>query len=175
MFVSLSPMRLHQHPDCAAVTFVALGNGAPDLSANIAAISAGEVTLSAGAFTGAAMFVQVRMIRGWCGWRQSCIALSNFQAADGNRSSHSPNTSSSAATNMCACAAAAAAACGMLQCVVAAELVGLAGDNGIKCGGAMLRDVGVYCLAIMSVLLAFSLGQVRSERGLNMYMRHRLI
>jgi hypothetical protein len=43
-----------------AVTFVALGNGAPDLSANIAAISAGEVVLSAGAFTGAAMFVQVR-------------------------------------------------------------------------------------------------------------------
>lgn len=43
----------------AAVTFVALGNGAPDLSANIAAISAGEVVLSAGAFTGAAMFVQV--------------------------------------------------------------------------------------------------------------------
>jgi Ca2+/Na+ antiporter len=43
-----------------AVTFVALGNGAPDLSANIAAISAGEVTLSAGALTGAAMFVQVR-------------------------------------------------------------------------------------------------------------------
>lgn len=42
-----------------AVTFVALGNGAPDLSANIAAISAGEVVLSAGAFTGAAMFVQV--------------------------------------------------------------------------------------------------------------------
>jgi hypothetical protein len=42
------------------VTFVALGNGAPDLSANIAAISAGEVVLSAGALTGAAMFVQVK-------------------------------------------------------------------------------------------------------------------
>lgn len=42
-----------------AVTFVALGNGAPDLSANIAAISSGEITLSAGALTGAAMFVQV--------------------------------------------------------------------------------------------------------------------
>jgi hypothetical protein len=49
----------------AAVTFVALGNGAPDLSANIAAISAGEVVLSAGALTGAAMFVQVRRTR--CG------------------------------------------------------------------------------------------------------------
>ena len=49
----------------------------------------------------------------------------------------------------------------VLQCVVAAELISLAGDGGIKCGGAMLRDVGVYCLAIMSVLLAFSLGQVR--------------
>jgi hypothetical protein len=47
-----------------AVTFVALGNGAPDLSANIAAISAGEVVLSAGAFTGAAMFVQVNPL-GW--------------------------------------------------------------------------------------------------------------
>lgn len=49
-----------------------------------------------------------------------------------------------------------------LQCVVAAELIALAGDSGIKCGGAMLRDVGVYCLAIFSVLLAFVLGQVRS-------------
>jgi hypothetical protein len=51
---------------CSAVTFVALGNGAPDLSANIAAISAGEVVLSAGAFTGAAMFVQVRPWAGKC-------------------------------------------------------------------------------------------------------------
>eukprot|EP00878_Enallax_costatus_P021309 GHUV01022555.1.p1 GENE.GHUV01022555.1~~GHUV01022555.1.p1 ORF type:complete len:512 (+),score=108.21 GHUV01022555.1:224-1759(+) len=90
-------------PRFAGVTFVALGNGAPDLSANIAAISSGEITLSAGALTGAAMFV---------------------------------------------------------QCIVAAELVALAGHNGIKCGGAMLRDVGVYCLAIFSVLLAFALGQV---------------
>lgn len=47
-----------------------------------------------------------------------------------------------------------------LQCIVAAELVALAGPSGIKCGGAMLRDVGVYCLAIFSVLLAFALGQV---------------
>lgn len=47
-----------------------------------------------------------------------------------------------------------------LQCIVAAELVALAGHNGIKCGGAMLRDVGVYCLAIISVFLAFALGQV---------------
>lgn len=53
-------------PLCSAVTFVALGNGAPDLSANIAAISAGEVVLSAGAFTGAAMFVQVRPWAGKC-------------------------------------------------------------------------------------------------------------
>jgi Ca2+/Na+ antiporter len=52
-----------------AVTFVALGNGAPDLSANIAAISAGEVTLSAGALTGAAMFVQVRQLL------RSCICV----------------------------------------------------------------------------------------------------
>ncbi|KAF8061302.1 BUB3.2 [Scenedesmus sp. PABB004] len=89
-------------PRFAGVTFVALGNGAPDLSANVAAISAGEVVLSAGALTGAAMFV---------------------------------------------------------QCIVAAELIALAGPDGIKCGGAMLRDVGVYCLAITSVLLAFALGQ----------------
>lgn len=41
-----------------AVTFVAMGNGAPDLSANISAIRSGQVALSAGAFTGAAMFVQ---------------------------------------------------------------------------------------------------------------------
>jgi hypothetical protein len=47
----------------------------------------------------------------------------------------------------------------LLQCIVAAELVALAGPRGIKCGGAMLRDVGVYCLAIFSVLLAFLMGQ----------------
>lgn len=53
-----------------------------------------------------------------------------------------------------------------MQCIVAAELVALAGPSGIKCGGAMLRDVGVYCLAIFSVLLAFALGQV-GVRGLS--------
>jgi hypothetical protein len=52
-----------------------------------------------------------------------------------------------------------------VQCVVAAELIALAGDSGIKCGGAMLRDVGVYCLAILSVLLAFSLGTVSQTAG----------
>lgn len=41
-----------------AVTFVALGNGAPDLSANISAIKSGGIQLSAGGITGAAMFVQ---------------------------------------------------------------------------------------------------------------------
>jgi len=45
-------------PRFAGVTFVAMGNGAPDLSANISAIRNGSVQLSAGAFTGAAMFVQ---------------------------------------------------------------------------------------------------------------------
>lgn len=35
------------------VTFVAMGNGAPDLSANISAIRNGSVQLSAGALTGA--------------------------------------------------------------------------------------------------------------------------
>jgi hypothetical protein len=48
----------------------------------------------------------------------------------------------------------------VLQCVVAAELVAIAGDTGIKCGGAMLRDVGVYGVAVSSVLLAFALGKV---------------
>ena len=37
---------------CFAVTFVAIGNDAPDLSANISAIRNGEVLLSAGALTG---------------------------------------------------------------------------------------------------------------------------
>ncbi|GAX77163.1 hypothetical protein CEUSTIGMA_g4608.t1 [Chlamydomonas eustigma] len=45
-------------PRVAGVTFVALGNGAPDLSSNINAIKAGNVLMSAGALTGAAMFVQ---------------------------------------------------------------------------------------------------------------------
>ncbi|GAX77541.1 hypothetical protein CEUSTIGMA_g4985.t1 [Chlamydomonas eustigma] len=45
-------------PRFAGVTFVAMGNGAPDLSANISAIRNGSVQLSAGALTGAAMFVQ---------------------------------------------------------------------------------------------------------------------
>ncbi|KAG2490267.1 hypothetical protein HYH03_011222 [Edaphochlamys debaryana] len=45
-------------PRFAGVTFVAIGNGAPDLSANISAIRNGGVLLSAGALTGAAMFVQ---------------------------------------------------------------------------------------------------------------------
>ena len=44
-----------RHPRCCpapAVTFVALGNGAPDLSSNINAIRSGNVLLSAGALTG---------------------------------------------------------------------------------------------------------------------------
>ena len=45
-------------PRFAGVTFVAMGNGAPDLSANISAIRSGSIQLSAGAITGAAMFVQ---------------------------------------------------------------------------------------------------------------------
>lgn len=84
-----------------AVTFVALGNGAPDLSSNIAAIHAGEVQLSAGALTGAALFV---------------------------------------------------------QCIVAGELVAM--GRGVKCRGAMMRDVGVYCVSITSVLVVFMLGRV---------------
>jgi sodium/potassium/calcium exchanger 6 len=83
------------------VTFVALGNGAPDLSSNIFAIRSGQVQLSAGALTGAALFV---------------------------------------------------------QCIVAAELVQMGG--GVKCAGAMYRDVSVYCLSIVSVLIAFMTGHV---------------
>ncbi|GLI68437.1 hypothetical protein VaNZ11_012853 [Volvox africanus] len=45
-------------PRFAGVTFVAIGNGATDLSANITAIRNGDVLLSTGALTGAAMFVQ---------------------------------------------------------------------------------------------------------------------
>lgn len=39
-------------PRFAGVTFMVLGNGAPDISSNVSAIRAGEVTLSAGALTG---------------------------------------------------------------------------------------------------------------------------
>jgi Ca2+/Na+ antiporter len=45
-------------PRFAGVTFVALGNGAPDLSSNASAIRSGEYLLAAGAITGGAMFVQ---------------------------------------------------------------------------------------------------------------------
>ncbi len=95
------------HAACPAVTFVALGNGAPDLSANITAIRSGDVLLSAGALTGGAMFV---------------------------------------------------------QCIVAAELVAMGG--GAKCGGAMMRDVGVYSISIFSVLIAFTIGRVSVFRAL---------
>lgn len=83
-------------PLSTAVTFVALGNGAPDLSANIAAISAGEVVLSAGAFTGAAMFVQVRTLGGGSShWRSHfCTGvhfprgLTNHQQSNAGRHRH---------------------------------------------------------------------------------------
>ena len=45
-------------PRLAGVTLLAIGNGAPDLSSNSHAIASGAVHLSAGALTGAAMFVQ---------------------------------------------------------------------------------------------------------------------
>eukprot|EP01025_Chloroclados_australasicus_P046673 TRINITY_DN51504_c0_g1_i1.p1 TRINITY_DN51504_c0_g1~~TRINITY_DN51504_c0_g1_i1.p1 ORF type:complete len:701 (-),score=80.84 TRINITY_DN51504_c0_g1_i1:509-2479(-) len=48
-------MRLPQR--FAGVTFLAIGNGAPDISATVAAITQGEYELSFGALTGAAMFV----------------------------------------------------------------------------------------------------------------------
>eukprot|EP00201_Polytomella_parva_P023357 CAMPEP_0175047002 /NCGR_PEP_ID=MMETSP0052_2-20121109/5350_1 /TAXON_ID=51329 ORGANISM="Polytomella parva, Strain SAG 63-3" /NCGR_SAMPLE_ID=MMETSP0052_2 /ASSEMBLY_ACC=CAM_ASM_000194 /LENGTH=2024 /DNA_ID=CAMNT_0016310823 /DNA_START=425 /DNA_END=6497 /DNA_ORIENTATION=+ len=45
-------------PRFAGVTFVAIGNGAADLSSNAAALRSGNVQLAMGALTGAAMFVQ---------------------------------------------------------------------------------------------------------------------
>eukprot|EP00798_Chlamydomonas_sp_ICE-L_P028391 gene28391-31527_t len=45
-------------PRFAGVTLVAIGNGAPDLSSNITALQTGQWSLSSGALTGAAMFVQ---------------------------------------------------------------------------------------------------------------------
>mmetsp|Transcript_18778 Transcript_18778/g.52303 ORF Transcript_18778/g.52303 Transcript_18778/m.52303 type:complete len:797 (+) Transcript_18778:155-2545(+) len=44
-------------PRFAGVTFLALGNGAPDLSSTIVAIQGGDYNLSLGALTGAGMFV----------------------------------------------------------------------------------------------------------------------
>uniref|UniRef100_A0A1D1ZSN3 Sodium/calcium exchanger membrane region domain-containing protein n=1 Tax=Auxenochlorella protothecoides TaxID=3075 RepID=A0A1D1ZSN3_AUXPR len=44
-------------PRLAGVTLLALGNGAPDLSASVAAVKSGNVELALGALTGASMFV----------------------------------------------------------------------------------------------------------------------
>ncbi|PNW72472.1 hypothetical protein CHLRE_16g683595v5 [Chlamydomonas reinhardtii] len=63
--IYFSPIMTHvaqcipkMRPRFAGVTFVAIGNGAPDLSSNISAIRNGDWLLSTGALTGAAMFVQ---------------------------------------------------------------------------------------------------------------------
>ncbi|EFJ46155.1 hypothetical protein VOLCADRAFT_93618 [Volvox carteri f. nagariensis] len=90
-------------PRFAGVTFVAIGNGATDLSANITAIRNGDVLLSAGALTGAAMFV---------------------------------------------------------QCVVASEVM-RASRGPVKCGGATLRDLGIYIASVVLVLTSFAYGKVR--------------
>ncbi len=37
--------------------------------------------------------------------------------------------------------------------------------NGVKCAGAMTRDVAVYCVSIASVLLAFAIGTVSFPGG----------
>lgn len=57
-FSSLPDSQHHMPHPTSAVTFVAIGNGAPDLSSNISAIRNGDWLLSTGALTGAAMFVQ---------------------------------------------------------------------------------------------------------------------
>ena len=44
-------------PRLGGVTFLALGNGAPDLSSNIAAVRSGHYSLALGSLTGGAMFV----------------------------------------------------------------------------------------------------------------------
>lgn len=44
----------HRAPPCApAATFLALGNGAPDLSATISAVRGGQYPMALGALTGA--------------------------------------------------------------------------------------------------------------------------
>ncbi|XRB13005.1 sodium/potassium/calcium exchanger [Pseudoscourfieldia marina] len=48
---------LHLPPRFAGVTLLALGNGAPDISATVAAVRGGDWRLSLGALTGAGMFV----------------------------------------------------------------------------------------------------------------------
>jgi len=44
------------------------------------------------------------------------------------------------------------------QCIIAAQLIRIGG--GVRCGGAMLRDAAVYCLAIAALLLAYGIGSV---------------
>eukprot|EP00873_Tetraselmis_striata_P037792 jgi/Tetstr1/458056/TSEL_044563.t1 len=58
-------------PRFAGVTFLALGNGAPDLSSTILAITSGDYNLSLGALTGGGMFVS------------TCVAGACILTADG--------------------------------------------------------------------------------------------
>lgn len=58
-------------PYCVTVTFLALGNGAPDLSSTILAITSGDYNLSLGALTGGGMFVS------------TCVAGACILTADG--------------------------------------------------------------------------------------------
>jgi hypothetical protein len=147
------------------VTFVALGNGAPDLSANITAIQSGQVLLSAGGITGAAMFVQCIVaaevgppgggdgcvgMEGSAGWRRPRTPLPACQAAGAphRRPALLPPCPSRPA----------------LKPPRPRQLIAMS-PNGVKCAGAMTRDVAVYAVSIASVLLAFALGRVRRRAG----------
>ena len=48
-----------------------------------------------------------------------------------------------------------------VQCVVASEVIRISG--GAPCGGATLRDVGIYAASITGVMLCFWSGEVRAS------------
>lgn len=44
------------------------------------------------------------------------------------------------------------------QCVIAAQLIEI--GNGVKCGGAMVRDASAYSFSIFIVMVAFAVGTI---------------